>query len=83
MLFNIFQVRHPRCVLYDQYMWYKIIQLYTTPNLLEVLIVFMEIQLYNFIPHILLFPMQNVLYSYFSTFPSMFAVSSRLCLVVP
>jgi len=36
-----FQVRHPRCVLYDQYMWYKIIWWYTTVSLLEVLVVFL------------------------------------------
>ena len=25
---DFFQVTHPRCVLYDEYMWYRIIKLY-------------------------------------------------------
>jgi hypothetical protein len=38
-----FQVRHYRCVLYDQYMWSKIIDLYSHTQLclLEVLVVFL------------------------------------------
>ena len=31
--FNCFQVRHLPCVLYDQYMWYKIIKLYSHTQL--------------------------------------------------
>ena len=32
---------------------------------------------------VMLFSILTVLYFYFGTFPSMFAVSSRLCFVVP
>jgi len=38
-----FKVMHPRGVLHDQYIWYKIISAYTILNLLEVLVAFLAI----------------------------------------